>query len=72
MPLDESGLFDPEPHSQADFVRETYRIVREVRTQAILTNGRVSKLEKAIWGIGGGMIVTGAVIVPIFIHLVLS
>jgi hypothetical protein len=46
MPLDESGGFDPEPRTQADYLRELWRDMKLVKVQVFDTNGRVTRLEK--------------------------
>ncbi|GIW17427.1 MAG: hypothetical protein KatS3mg064_0584 [Tepidiforma sp.] len=44
--------------------------LREVREQTMRTNGRVSRLERFIWALGGGLIVCGAIVVPLFLEAV--
>jgi hypothetical protein len=69
-PLDESGQFSPRPHTQADYVRETYRLVtEEVIPRQDKTNSRISTVEKFMWALGGGLAVIGAIVVPQFLNL---
>lgn len=71
MPTDESGPFDPEPQSQADFLRAVLKDVRIIKEQVIVANGRLSRLERAGL-IGGGLLVglVGKEVVPLLALLV--
>ena len=72
MPLNETGPFDPRPRTQADYTRENWRLLtEEVVPRLDRTNGRLRALEKFMWGLLGGMVVIGAIVVPEFLHAVL-
>jgi hypothetical protein len=68
MPLDESGPFNPHPRTEADYVRETYRLVtEEVIPRQDKTNGRLTTVERFMWTLLGGLLVVSAIVVPQFL-----
>jgi hypothetical protein len=71
MPLDESGPFDPEPKTQADYVRAIWRLVtKEIIPRQDKSNGRLRMLEKWMWTLGGGLAVVVAMSVPLVLDLI--
>lgn len=45
-------------------------VLTKTLEQATKTNGRVTRLEKFMWGASGGLAVISAVVVPQFLELV--
>lgn len=45
--------FDPEPHTQNQYLRELWKDMKEVRAQTKTTNGRVTRLERIVLAFGG-------------------
>lgn len=70
MPLDESRDFHPEPRTQAEYLSALWAKVGMIDSKLTIINGRVSKLEKAMWALGGGLTVIAAIIVPQFLGLI--
>ena len=66
----ESPPFDPQPRTQAEMLRAIYARLGVVEVQVRTTNGRVSKLERAAWGLAGGMVVVSIIVVPLFLGLI--
>lgn len=64
--LDE--LLDPE--SDHSWKRAAGLAIRNIEDQTMRTNGRVTKLERFMWAVSGGVAVISAVIVPLFLKLV--
>jgi len=69
MPLVESRDFHPEPRTQAEYLSALWAKVGTIDSKLTIINGRVSKLEKAMWALGGGLAVVAAVIVPQWLGL---
>jgi hypothetical protein len=69
MPLDESRDFHPEPRTQSDYLSALWLTVGIIDTKVSAINGRVGKLERAMWAMGGGMVVVAAILVPLFLNL---
>lgn len=44
--------------------------IRNIEGQTQHTNGRVTKLERFMWAVGGGLAVVSAVVVPLFLKMV--
>lgn len=65
-------MFEPEPNTQAEYIKSMWYRMGRVEAKVTLTNGRVRSLEKAIWALGGGITVLAVVIAPIFVTLVTS
>lgn len=55
--------------SEAQWRQYHSRILREVLAQVKNTNGRVSSLERFRYAAAGGLAVTTAVIVPLFVKV---
>lgn len=68
----EKSLLDALMEPEDDFAWKLAAgaVLTDLRDQTRRTNGRVTKLEKFMWAVGGGFVVIGAVVVPLFIHLV--
>lgn len=62
--------FHPEPRSSTEYLAALWQKVNVIDSKVSMTNGRVTKLERAIWALGGGLIVIAAVVVPLFVYLV--
>ena len=62
--------FRPEPKTQGEYVKAIWYRLGRVEQKVTITNGRVRALEKAIWALGGGIVVLAMVVAPIFISLV--
>lgn len=56
--------FEPEPSTQAEYVKSTWYRLGRVEAMVAKTNGRVRQLEKFMWAMGGGLTVTVLIIVP--------
>jgi hypothetical protein len=66
----ESPPFDPAPRTQAEMLRAIYARLGVVEQQVRTTNGRVTQLERAAWGLAGGMIVVTVIVVPLFLGVI--
>lgn len=62
--------FRDEPRTDRDILRECVSRLRQVQRQTTATNGRVTRLERFQWAVGGGLIVIAAIIAPIFVRIV--
>ena len=66
-----SDQFDPEPRTQAEYLRAIWERVGRVEKQAMLTNGRVTRLERIVLVASGvaagglGMGTIGPLIAPL-------
>lgn len=65
-----ADLFEPEPKTNADYMKAMWYRLGRVEAKVTMTNGRVRGLEKMLWAMGGGIAVLGIVIAPIFVTLV--
>jgi hypothetical protein len=64
MPTDESRDYHPQPRTQAEFLSALWIKVDDIAKDVSEINGRVSKMERALWAMGGGVIVLGVLYVP--------
>ena len=62
--------FRPEPKTQGEYNKAIWYRLGRVEAKVTTTNGRVRNLEKAIWALGGGLIVLSAIVAPIFVAMV--
>lgn len=75
-----TDLFESEPRTRDEFIREIYRkqnalfdkVEKEVIPRLDRTNGRVGKLEKFMWAVGGGLVILSSFFVPQYLEIVRS
>lgn len=69
--------FDATPRTMADYVKDTWRrqsLMEKIINEQVIprldkTNGRVRTLEKFMWGLGGGIAVVAAYVLPQILKL---
>ena len=53
----------------AEKLHDLTNAISELTTQVKYTNGRVSNLERWMWGVSGGLVVVSIIVVPLFLNL---
>lgn len=66
------GAFSLIPISEREVLISLVEKVDRIEKLANITNGRLSKLERFMWALGGGMVVIGLIIIPLFLDLLRS
>jgi len=69
--------FDGDPLTDHDILRSLWGMAidakaerKAIKDQVTATNGRVTALERFRWLVTGGLVVLGALVVPIFLDIV--
>jgi hypothetical protein len=64
-----NGDYNPEPRTQAEYLSALWRKVTDMHAKLDTINGRVNRLERFMWALGGGLLVIAAVVVPQWLGL---
>ena len=59
--------FDPEPRTSTEYIKDIWHRVGRLEERVAQQNGRVGRLERAMFAAIGGLAVISAVVVPIFL-----
>ena len=62
--------FRPEPHTMREYLTALWQKVNVIDSKVTATNGRVTRLEKFMYAVGGGLTVIGAVLVPLIVYFI--
>jgi hypothetical protein len=64
--------FSEVPQSDHEILRQLWYRTKSIEQQTMMTNGRVSRLERFQWAVAGGLVVVGSIVVPLFVRIVME